>query len=115
MELRRPLEPPGGGLAFGEAPADAALRELHEETGVIGEVIGLADVLSWSKRWIHPRDGVDEAYHAVQIVYRVRITGGELRDEPDGSTDAARWFASEELSQLPLVDLSREAARLAFG
>jgi 8-oxo-dGTP diphosphatase len=106
---------PGGGLNFGESPPDAALRELHEETGLRGQVIGLADVLSWSKRWIHPGDGVDEAYHAIQIVYRVRITGGELRDELNGSTDAARWFSRDDLSGLPLVDLAREAARLAFN
>jgi 8-oxo-dGTP diphosphatase len=106
---------PGGGLDFGESPAEATLRELHEETGLSGEIIGLADVLSWSMRWIHPSDGVDEAYHAIQIVYRVRITGGELRDELNGSTDAARWFSRDDLSGLPLVDLAREAARLAFS
>lgn len=105
---------PGGGLDFGEPPADAALRELHEETGLRGEIIGLAHVLSWSKRWTHPRDSVDEAYHAIQVVYRVRITGGELRDEPDGSTDAARWFPRDDLAGLPLVELAREAAGLAF-
>ncbi len=106
---------PGGGLDFGEAPADGALRELGEETGLTGVIIGLADVLSWSKRWVHAADGVDEAFHAIQIVYRVRITGGRLRDEVDGSTDAVRWFSPDELPALPLVDLAREGARLAFG
>jgi 8-oxo-dGTP diphosphatase len=106
---------PGGGLEFGEAPGGAALRELREETGLHGQIIGLADVLSWSKRWVHPGDGADEAYHAIQIVYRVRITGGELRDEVDGSTDAATWFARGELAGLSMVDLAREGARLAFG
>jgi 8-oxo-dGTP diphosphatase len=106
---------PGGGLAFGESPPDAALRELDEETGLSGEIIGLADVLSWSKRWIHPRDRVDEAYHAIQVIYRVHVTGGRLRDEMDGSTDAARWFLRDELAGLPLVDLAREAVRLAFS
>ena len=105
---------PGGGLDHAESPPDAALRELREETGLLGEIIGLADVMSWSKRWIHPRDGVDEAYHAIQIVYRVRIIGGDLRDEPNGSTDAARWFSQDQLSGLPLVELAQNAARLAF-
>jgi ADP-ribose pyrophosphatase YjhB (NUDIX family) len=105
---------PGGGLEFGESPAEAALRELSEETGLIGEIIDLADVMTWSKRWIHPGDGVDEAYHAIQILYRVRIVGGDLRDEANGSTDAARWFSRADLDALPLVDLAQEAARLAF-
>lgn len=106
---------PGGGLDFGEAPAGAVLRELGEETGLSGEIIGLADVLSWSRRSMQVGDGVDGEFHAIQIVYRVRVTGGALRDEPDGSTDAARWFSREELAGLPLVDLAREGARLAFG
>ncbi len=54
---------PGGGLDFGEDPRDGALRELTEETGLRGEILDLADVLSWSDRWRHPRDGADEAYH----------------------------------------------------
>ena len=106
---------PGGGLDFAESPPDAALRELREETGLLGDIMGLADVVSWSKRWIHPLDGVDEAYHAIQIVYRVRIIGGELGDELNGSTDAARWFSRDDLSGLPLVELAQRAARMAFG
>lgn len=58
---------------------------------------------------------MDEAFQAIQIVYRVRITGGTLRDEVNGSTDAARWVPSDELDALPMVDLASEAARLAFG
>ena len=106
---------PGGGLDFGEMPADGALRELAEETGLIGEVEGLADVFSWSARWQHPTDGADEAFHAIQVVYRVRIAGGELRDEPDGSTDRAAWFDLDELAALPLVRLAWDGVRLVFG
>jgi 8-oxo-dGTP diphosphatase len=106
---------PGGGLDFGEPPREGALRELTEETGLTGEIAELADVLSWSGRWIHPRDGAEEAYHGLQIVYRTRITGGELRDETDGSSDLARWFTREEASALELVDLASEGVRLGFG
>jgi 8-oxo-dGTP diphosphatase len=106
---------PGGGLDFGEAPAGAVLRELGEETGLSGEIIGLADVLSWSRRSMQVGDGVDGEFHAIQIVYRVRVTGGALRDELDGSTDLARWFSRPELDALPLVDLARDGVRLAFG
>lgn len=106
---------PGGGLDFGESPREGALRELTEETGLTGEIEDLADVLSWSGRWIHPRDGVDEAYHGLQIIYRARITGGELRAETGGSSDQARWFTREEASALELVELAAEGLRLGFA
>ena len=106
---------PGGGLDFGEPPRDGALRELTEETGLTGRIERLADVLSWSGRWRHPLDDVDEAYHGLQIIYRTRVIGGELRDEADGSTDQARWFTCEEAEALPLVELALEGLRLGFG
>jgi len=105
---------PGGGLDFGEAPRDGALRELPEETGLVGEIIEIADVLSWADRWRHPRDGADEAFHGLQIIYRVRIVGGDLRPEVDGSTDLAAWFAVDEAGKLPLVELAQTAVRMAF-
>jgi ADP-ribose pyrophosphatase YjhB (NUDIX family) len=106
---------PGGGLDFGEAPRDGALRELEEETGLVGEILDIADVLSWADRWRHPRDGADEEYHGLQIIYRVRIIGGELRPEVDGSTDLAAWFTRAEAEGLPLVELARTAVRMAFN
>jgi len=106
---------PGGGLEFGEAPRDGALRELTEETGLVGEIEDIADVLSWSGRWRHPRDGAEEAFHGLQVVYRARIVGGELRNEVDGSTDLAAWFTLDEADALPLVDLARTAVQMAFA
>jgi ADP-ribose pyrophosphatase YjhB (NUDIX family) len=105
---------PGGGLAFGESPEAGAIRELEEETGLHGTIRELVDVQDWSGRWTHPKDGVDEAFHALQVVYRVDVTGGELRDEVDGSTDRARWFTRDEARALPLVDLAQTGIRLAF-
>ena len=97
---------PGGGLDFGESPARAVVRELHEETGYHGEVVTLVDV---SDRLFTDlvEDGQTVRMHAIRIVYEMRITGGDLRDEPDGSTDTCRWLALDATSGLRLGELAR--------
>lgn len=98
---------PGGGVSFGEDPADTVRRELTEETGLTGLPTGLAFVHSGGG--VNHGDGDDQPWHAVRIVYHVAVTGGELRDEVDESTDRAAWWRIEEVEQLPIVDLIRVA------
>ena len=96
---------PGGGLEFGEDPADGVLRELTEETGLSGRVAALAFVDS---RTHGPMVEAGRAYgpwHGIRIVYRVDIVGGELRNETHESTDTAAWIRLAEVPSLPIVDL----------
>lgn len=94
---------PGGGVRFREHPEAAVIRELEEETGLLGVEPKLAFVHSAASA------GDDEAWHAVRIVYGVQVVGGELRDEKDESTDAAAWFSLEEARDLPTVDVAGAA------
>lgn len=103
---------PGGGLDPGEDPVDGALREIHEETGyraAIEELLGIDSIIIPGEDRL-PQPG--EAMQAVRIIYRARITGGELRTEVGGSTDDARWFALAELERLRLVPLVAAGLRL---
>jgi len=100
---------PGGGLDFGESPRDAVVRELEEETGYVGRVERLVDVTDR----LFSDHGDAGRLHAIRIVYAVRIEGGELRDESDGSTDTCRWLTLQEARRLRLGALARaELARL---
>ena len=79
---------PGGRIEFGERAADAALRELREETGCEAELVGLIDVV----------DGLMEDRHYVLIDYAARWLSGEPRAGDDARE--ARFFPSAELSAL---------------
>jgi 8-oxo-dGTP diphosphatase len=105
---------PGGGIDFGEMPIEAVLRELTEETGLTGGVESLAGVESWVRRGRAP-GGVADDFQAIQIIYRVRLTGGTLTDELEGSTDAAAWFSRDELREIQVVELVEAGLRLLDG
>jgi ADP-ribose pyrophosphatase YjhB (NUDIX family) len=96
---------PGGGLDFGEHPADAVLRELTEETGLVGEVEALLTVESFA--WSAERASHGRPHHGIFVVYAVRVVEGELRDEVAGSSDRCAWIGPQELEALPLTRIAR--------
>ncbi|MFI2098147.1 NUDIX hydrolase [Streptomyces venezuelae] len=81
---------PGGRVEHGEDPFDAVIREVAEETGCAAVVERLLGVDSRVVPAATARAGVE--HQNVGIFYRVRITGGEPRPEPDGA-DRARTHA----------------------
>jgi ADP-ribose pyrophosphatase YjhB (NUDIX family) len=107
---------PGGGLDFGEEPAHAVLRELTEETGLTGRLVSLAFVDSRTHGAMREAGRAYGPWHGIRIVYRVEVTGGDLRDEVDESTDTAEWVPLDQVRSFPIVDLVDAALdHLAIG
>lgn len=73
--------------------------------------MSLAGVESWVRHG-PITGGPGDDFQAIQILYRVVVTGGTLRDEPDGSTDAAAWFTRAEVEGMPIVELVEAGLRL---
>ncbi len=101
---------PGGGLNWGEDPAHGVLRELDEETGLAGTIIGLAGV--YSRANLRSPDRPRDPVHHLGIVYTVEVRGAELRHEVRGSTDFCAWVPLTDLATLALVPLAAYAATL---
>lgn len=99
---------PGGGIEFGEQPEEAMIREVAEETGLMVVSEGVVDAHSLQREI----DG--RSMHSIRIVYRARVTGGELCFEKDGTTDRCEWFTESEARALPLVELVVHGLDLAF-
>jgi len=81
---------PKGGVEEGETPAQAAVREIEEETGIRGTVAGELG----ETRYIyhHPRKG---RVHKTVAFYLVRHEGGRLRPQ-SAEIAAAEWVTPGE-------------------
>jgi len=95
---------PGGGAELTETPEQTMVREVAEETGYTAEPVRL---LGLDTLWIPAEDRLSGTgpMKAVRAVYQARITGGDLRNETDGSTDEARWIPLADVPSLDRVEL----------
>jgi len=94
--VRRRLQPrqgtwtfPAGFVDFDESPAEAALRECLEETGLAVEITGLLDVIAGREH----EHGAD-----IIIVYCARLVGGEPQAADD--VDRVAFFPLDALPPL---------------
>jgi 8-oxo-dGTP diphosphatase len=104
---------PGGGIDPGEDPADAARREVLEETGHTAELDSLIGIDSL----VVPKErrfaDAPAPLHALRIIYTAHVTGGTLADEVGGSTDTAAWHSLDAVPTLQRVSLVDAGLRFA--
>jgi 8-oxo-dGTP diphosphatase len=99
---------PGGRVEHGEDPFDTVIREVAEETGLGAVVERLLGVDSRVIPAAERRLPGPLPHQNVGIFYRVRITGGELRPEPNGETVESVWTPIPSVPHLrrsSLVDI----------
>ncbi len=97
---------PGGHVELGERLEDAVLRELKEETGLTGRVVGFLRPVEYIEA-----EGGEVKYHFVILVYKVDIVGDA---EPRAGDDA------EEAVAVPLekalgMDLTKTTREVLAG
>ncbi|SEO52212.1 NUDIX hydrolase [Actinacidiphila rubida] len=91
----------------GEQPAEAAVREIHEETGVSAVVEQVLSVFT-NEPVTYPNG--DRAQY-IDIVLRCRAVAGEARVNDDESLEVG-WYALDELP--PLGPIARGRIELAL-
>ena len=99
---------PGGRVEHTEDPIDAVIREVAEETGCTATVERLLGVDSRVIPLAELRVPGPVPHQNVGIFYQVRITGGELRPEPDGDIAESVWTPIAEVPSLrrsSLIDI----------
>ena len=87
---------PGGAQELGETFAEAGMREVREETGLVVEVLGLIDVVDSITR----DDAGRVRFHYLLADVLAKPRGGALKAGSDVAE--ARWFAPEDAYALPL-------------
>jgi 8-oxo-dGTP pyrophosphatase MutT (NUDIX family) len=103
--------PPGGGLKPGETPEQAALRELHEETGIdvpLGPCVWLRrHVFRFQDQLLDQR----ERYYVVHTQRTEIVTDG-WEDLERQSMEASRWWSLAEIRDSDEIFVPRRLAEL---
>ena len=80
---------PKGLIERGESPETAARREVREETGLLGDIVGRIDTIkySYNARWEDPPVRIFK----IVTFYLLHSTGGDP-SQHDREVDRVEWF-----------------------
>jgi 8-oxo-dGTP pyrophosphatase MutT (NUDIX family) len=104
--------PPGGHIEENEDPVEAVLREIHEETGFVAEVIPARGPLGFDYPEQLPAPytilvedipGPDEPHKHIDMIYFCRAVAGAAHAKRDDPT--LRWVDEAELREKAPLDV----------
>jgi 8-oxo-dGTP pyrophosphatase MutT (NUDIX family) len=89
---------PMGKQEIGETATECAIRETHEETGVVVEVTGILGVYSDPAHIVAYTDG------EIRQEYEVTLLARPVAGEPTANDEASdvRWIAASDLDELDI-------------
>lgn len=102
---------PGGAVEPLEVPADTALREMWEETGLLVELLRVIGVYGGPEFTTTYRNG--DAVSFLMTVFLAREVGGALRPDGAETLEVAR-FTRDEVTRLPMAPWARRTVLEAF-
>ena len=101
---------PKGLIERGETPEVAAQREVQEETGLLGDIVGRIDTIkySYNARWEQPPVRIFKFV----TFYLLRSTGGDPSNH-DREVDRVEWFPLDDAMHQATYAQEREILRKA--
>ncbi len=101
----------GGAIEPDESPADAAVRECWEETGLHVEPTRLVGAFGGPQYRVTYPNG--DAVSYTTMVFEARVIGGTARADGEEAT-ALRFVSETEAAELPMAVWTKDLVRIAF-